>query len=172
MCEPTTWIAVIGLVIGAASAAYQIDATNKAADAQEEQAVENAKGADAQARSVELAGQVQEDQQRARVRAMLSSQRTAFAANNVDMSTGTPLELLGDTAALGEQDALTIRAQAAQRAWGIRSGGVEGLNQAAVGTASARNNATGTWLTYAGNTANKAGSMYGNRSGGGNLTTG
>lgn len=165
MCEPTTIMTVASLAIAAAGTAYSIDAGNKAADAQEEQAVENAKGAENQAKAVELGAQVDEDRQRARTRQMLASQRTTFAANNLDMSVGTPTELLGDTAAMGEQDALTIRANAARQAWGLRSQGVGYLNDAAVGQSAAKNNAVGSILTTGSQMASTGASMYGNRAG-------
>lgn len=154
MCEPTTLLMVGGLVLGAAGTAYQIDATNKAADAQEAQAAENAKVANAQAENATQAGYIEEDRQRQRTRQMLAAQRTAIAANNLDMSTGTPLELLGDTAVAGEQDALTIRANAAREAWGYKAQATDYRNQGSVAKTSAKNNATGSWLTYAGNATN------------------
>src|SRR5690606_30602593 len=107
MCTP--------MALGIASLAFTVlggvqtaQAQSAAAAAQEAQAKENAKAADAQARNTVLAAQVEEDRRRAQTRAMLAAQRAAFAANNVDMSMGTPMDLLGDTAAIGEQDALTI----------------------------------------------------------------
>ena len=44
-------------------------------------------------------------------------QVAAFAASGVDPTTGTALETLGDTAAMGEIDALQIRDNAEREAW-------------------------------------------------------
>ena len=159
MCEPTTWIMVAGLVLSAAGAAYSVDAGNKAAQAQEEQSKENAKAATTSAKNTTLAAQVEEDRRRQQTRAMLASQRTTFAANGVDMSTGTPLEILGDTAAIGEQDALTIRANAARQAWGYQVEANNSLNQGRMAVAGAKNNATATYLTTAGNMTQQASGM-------------
>jgi hypothetical protein len=163
MCEPTTWIMVAGLVLSAAGAAYSVDAGNKAAEAQEDQSKENAKAAEASGRNVTLSAQVEEDRRRQQTRQMLASQRTTFAANGVDMSTGTPLEILGDTAAIGEQDALTIRANAARQAWGYSVEANNSLNQGRMAVVGAKNNAIGTYLTTAGSMAQQGASIAGNR---------
>ena len=43
-----------------------------------------------------------------------------MAANGVDLSSGSPLDILGDTAMYGELDALTIRSNAEREAYGYR----------------------------------------------------
>ena len=149
MCEPTTWVMIAGLVLTAAAGVQQADAQKKAGQAQEEQSIENAKAAKAQGESTVLAAQVAEDRRRQQTRQMLATQRTAFAANNVDMSTGTPMEILGDTAAIGEQDALTIRANAARQAWGLEVEANNSMNQGRMARAAGSNAATGTYLTTA-----------------------
>lgn len=159
MCEPTTWIMVAGLVLGAAAGAQQADAQKKAGEAQEEQSIENAKAAKAQGENTVLAAQVAEDRRRQQTRAMLASQRTAFAANNVDMSTGSAMDLLGDTAMVGEQDALTIRANAARQAWGYSVDANNSMNQGRMARTAGRNAATGTYLTTAANSATTVGGM-------------
>lgn len=167
MCNPVAF-QVVALVIAAAGTAYQVDASNKATDAANEQAAENAKAADAQAKNVEQAGYVQEDRIRQRTRQMLASQRTGFAANNVDMSTGTPMDILGDTAVMGEQDALTVRANAAREAWGLKAQQVGYQNEMSLNTATNKNRNTGTILTSASSMANQGASIYRNA----NTTTG
>lgn len=162
MCEPTTILAVSSLVIGAVGAVQQVNAANAAADATTQQSKENAKIADAQARDTMLAGQIEEDRRRQQTRALLGSQRAAFAANNVDMSTGTPMELLGDTAAIGEEDAMTIRANAARQAWGYQVDANNSRNQGRMAQAAASNNATGTYLTSASSLLSQGSNIYGN----------
>lgn len=152
MCGPAV-IPIITMAISAVGAVQQVQSNKAAAQAQEEQATENAKFAEAQANNATMTGLVEEDRRRAQTRAMLAKQRVSLAANNIDMSTGTPLELLGDTAAIGEQDALTIRANAAREAWGYRSQGVNYKNEAAANTSALKNRSTGTILTTAGNMA-------------------
>jgi hypothetical protein len=44
-----------------------------------------------------------------------------MAANGIEIDSGSPLDVLMDTAQLGELDALTIRANAEREAYGFRS---------------------------------------------------
>lgn len=161
MCEPTTIFAVAGLVLTAAAGVQQANAAKAAGQAQEEQAAENAKAAGAQARNAELTGQVDEDRRRQQTRQMLATQRAMFATNGVDMSTGSAMEILGDTAAIGEQDALTIRANAAREAWGYKVDANNYGNQGRVAKATASNQAMGTYLTTAGSMAGQANAAWG-----------
>lgn len=163
------WVQIAGLAVTAVGAVQQTRAASAAADATEAQAAENAKFAEAQANNATRQGLVDEDRRRAETRAMLARQRVALAANNVDMSTGTPLELLGDTAAIGEQDALTIRANAAREAWGYRAQGVNYKNEGAMAKAAAKNQNKATILTSAGSMFNQAKGLAGSMPSG--LTT-
>ncbi len=163
MCEPASWIAIVGLVLGAAAGVQQSNAQKAAGQAQEEQSRENAKAATTQARNTELSAQVDEDRRRFLTRQQLATQRSVLAANNLDMSSGTALEILGDTAAIGEQDALTIRANAAREAWGLRAQANDYLNQGRVARVSGNNAARGTLLTTAASTAQGANNLYGSR---------
>lgn len=173
MCNPAAFY-VVSAVIMAAGTAYSVDANNKANEAAQEQADQNIKVANAQATNVEQAGYVQEDAIRQRTRAMLASQRATFAANNIDMAVGTPLELLGDTAVAGEQDALTVRANAANQAWGLRTQAVNYKNQASMYAAETKNKNTSSILTTASSIVGMGANMYGGGAGGGksNMTTG
>jgi glucan-binding YG repeat protein len=144
-------LAVGALVLGVAGGVQQAQAQKAAGQAQEAQAKENAKAANVQAQNAVLTGQIEEDRRRQQTRRMLATQRTAFAANNVDMSSGSAADILGDTAAIGEQDALTIRANAAREAWGYKVDANNSMNQGRMANAAAKNNATGTYLTTAGN---------------------
>lgn len=163
MCEPTTWIMIAGLVLTAAAGVQTADAQKKAGEAQAEQAAENAKAAKAQGESTVLAAQIEEDRRRQQTRQMLASQRAGFAANNVDMSTGSAMDILGDTAMVGEQDALTIRANAARQAWGYSVDANNSMNQGRMAQAAGKNAATGTYLTTAASMWQQGSSMYGNR---------
>ena len=138
----------------------QSNAQKAAGQAQEEQSRENAKAANNQARNTELSAQVDEDRRRQMTRQQLATQRSVLAANNLDMSTGTAVEILGDTAAIGEQDALTIRANAAREAWGLRSQANDYLNQGRVARVSGNNAARGTLLTTAASTVQGGSNIY------------
>lgn len=64
-------------------------------------------------------GETEEYRQRLRTLNLAAKQRSAFASAGVDVSVGSPLDLLGDTFALGELDALTVRNNAAREAMGF-----------------------------------------------------
>lgn len=51
----------------------------------------------------------------------LSRQSTAFAASGVDISGGTPAEVLTGTAAIGETEALTIRHNSLMDVWRLKT---------------------------------------------------
>lgn len=72
-------------------------------------------------------GREAEDIHRLSTRKLIGSQRAAFAASGVDIGDpdSTAVNVFADTAALSEQDALTIRANAAREAWGYRAAATE-----------------------------------------------
>lgn len=79
--------------------------------------------AEQQARDAEMRGQMAEDARRDQTRALIGRQRTALAANGVMVDDGSALDITSDTAAQGEVDALTLRANAAREAYGYRAQG-------------------------------------------------
>jgi hypothetical protein len=79
--------------------------------------------AEQQARDAEMRGQMAEDARRYQTRALIGRQRTALAANGVMVDDGSALDITSDTAAQGEVDALTLRANAAREAYGYRAQG-------------------------------------------------
>lgn len=74
----------------------------------------------AQANDALLRGSVEERRYRREVAQIVGGQKAAFGQRNVAVS-GTALDLLSDTAMVGEEDALTIRNNAAREAWGYRN---------------------------------------------------
>jgi hypothetical protein len=76
---------------------------------------------DWQAKDAMQRGEVAEQQQRAKTAQMLGSQTAKLAAQGTDLS-GSPTDILGDTARAGEFDALTIRNNAVREAWGYQVG--------------------------------------------------
>jgi hypothetical protein len=72
------------------------------------------------ARDAITRGQKAEQQQRLKTAALKSTQRASFAARGMALDEGSPLAILDDTAFMGEQDALTLRDNAAREAWGYR----------------------------------------------------
>lgn len=152
MCDPTT-LAVVS--IGATLfGGYQQAQAAKAEGAYAAQvANQNAKVATQQADYERQLGNIEEEKQRRNVRLMLGSQRAALAANGIDTTSGTALDLQTETAQLGEEDALAIRANAARRAWGYE---VDAMNQkanAAAAKARGKNQAIGSYLGAAAKSA-------------------
>lgn len=78
------------------------------------------------ARDAERRGAAEEERQRRKTSLLLGTQQARFAAQGSDLL-GSPLDLLGDTAAIGEEDALATRYQAAREAWNHR---IQAANQA------------------------------------------
>lgn len=116
-------MAIVGTAISAYGAYQQ-------AQAQKEQSEYNAAIAennaiierDAAKRNMQLAedaierGRVEEYRTRLRTEQAAAQQKSALAASGVVLNTGTPLDLLSDTYALGEMDALTVRNNYAREA--------------------------------------------------------
>jgi hypothetical protein len=96
------------------------DAAQAAAEDQAGISDYNAQVAEQQATDAVAQGTTEEDRFRTQVRGMIGSQRTGFASNNVDVSSGSAVDVQADAAKLGELDALQIRTNAARAAWGYK----------------------------------------------------
>lgn len=117
MCDPVT-LGVVSLtmsVIGGGVSAYSQYQQGKY---QNQVAKNNATVAGIKAQNELRSGAAEDQQQRWKIRALMGKQSSAIGANNVVGSTGTALEMLGETAMFGEVDLNTIRNNAARRAWG------------------------------------------------------
>ena len=152
MCEPTT-IAAISFGLTAATGIYTADQQRKAGRYEQEVAEQNARLDRVRQDQAREAGNIAEEQQRARVRQVLASQRAAFAAQGVDIGTGTPLEVLGETAGMGYADALTVRSNALREAWGYGVSAVNEQNRGRFARWSGNAQATGTLLSTAASAA-------------------
>lgn len=139
MCELATIAAVASIAGTAMSVMGQMQAGDAAAKSAEYNAAvarNNQIVADRQADDAVKRGQVAEDEQRRKTAQIKGAQRAALGASGVALDSGSPLDILGDTAAFGELDALTIRNNASREAYGYK---VQGMNFAAeAGLADAR----------------------------------
>jgi hypothetical protein len=140
MCNPALIIPIISLVGAGVGAASQIQAGKDASRIERA----NARNNEIAAVDAIRRGDIEEQEHRNKVRAMLGSQRATFGANNVDSNSGSPLGLLVDTARIGELDALTIRNNAAREAFGYRSEGANAKNR---GRADKKSGALGGYST-------------------------
>lgn len=140
------------LLAGAMSAKSSMDQ----AKYQEAVGQNNAKSAEYAAKDALDRGAVEEQQQRNKTRAALANQNAALAANGMDSTTGTGLQLLSDTAGFGEFDSQTIRSNAAKQAYGLNLQGANALSDSKASAIASRNNAYSTLLT----TGTKAYGIY------------
>lgn len=117
----STAASAVGSVIGAQGSIQSGNANASAAQYQAGIARNNALIAEQNAQYASQAGRSQESASRQKTAQLIGAQRAAMAANGIDIGSGTPLRIQGDTAAVGELDALTLRNNAARAAYGYRS---------------------------------------------------
>lgn len=166
-------IAMVASLAGTAmSAVGQMQAGKaQSAAAKHEQLVANNNAiiANRMADDARKRGDVEEEDHRRKTAALQARQVTVMAANNLDVTSGSPLDVLGDTATLGELDALTIRANARREALGHQAQAMnfEAQGQAAGLKASAAKTAgtIGALGTIAGGIGTVAGQWYNMKSG-------
>nr|WP_156887038.1 hypothetical protein [Pleomorphomonas oryzae] len=120
----------IGAGVSAISSVGQGVAAKQAADANAKIQQQNAIRADQQAHNVMTAGMKEEAKQKAETTQLVSKQQAAMAANGVDPTFGSPLDLMVDTATLGAQDAAAIRASTYRNYDDTRNQAVSYRNQA------------------------------------------
>lgn len=143
MCSP--FIALASVAAGAnAAGAYQQAATQKAmAEYQAKVSANNATMAENQARDAKTRGDLEAFSALRKAEQLKGSQKTALAASGLDISSGTPMDLLESTEIMGEVDANTIRSNAAREAWGYTVEAQNYRNSAAMSRATAK--ATKPW---------------------------
>lgn len=134
-----TALAIAGLVMGAygqVKAGQQQKAAGEAEAAastsQADLADYNASVADLQAKDAIERGAQQENQFRSQIRTAIGGQRSAQAANNVDVGFGSSVDTQADAAFLGELDALTIHTNAARESWGYQVQAADLRNRARI----------------------------------------
>jgi len=106
------------MVAGAVMSAY---ASEQQAQDARNLAAYNKQVSDYQAQDTLDRGAVEEQKQREKVRQFMGSQRAAMGASGVEVASGSFGDVLQQSAAMGERDALTIRNNAMRAAWGYRT---------------------------------------------------
>lgn len=118
-------LALAFMIIGTLASAYGQYAAGQQAQAmykyQSKMAERNAQISELQAKDAEKRGAIEEAQHRLKVQGMIGEQKSALAAGGVAVDTGSPLDILVDTAGLGEFDAQVIRRNASREAWAART---------------------------------------------------
>jgi len=142
MCLPA--LPLISAVAGIAGTAVSFFGAQQQANAQakayEYQAAvgrNNAIISERNAQAAIQAGQTEEQNQRRKTAQLEGAARAAIAANGIDTTSGSSLDVLGDTAKLGELDALTIRSNAGRAAYNYRVQGMSETAQSGLDMASA-----------------------------------
>lgn len=150
---------IIEAAVVVAGTAYSVDQAHKSAEYNEQIALNQAKLDNTKAQQANAMGSYAADQARIRGQLMRGQQIAAFAANNVDVSTGTAADILGDTAMFTAADERQARINAAQQAYGFQ---VDSLSeQGAAKYAKWQGNVQANTAILQG--ASSLASMYGNK---------
>lgn len=139
-------VAAIPFVLMGAQGLMGAKSAQETGAAQASAARQNAAYSDIAASDSIKRGATDEDQQRLQTMGAIGTQRAGFAANGVDVNSGSAANIQDDTAQLGEFDALTIRNNAAKEAWGYRTQSQTFRESAKTAEKSAKNNMFGSLL--------------------------
>lgn len=161
MCDLMVGLTLASTLIGAAGQVQQGQAASQAARYNAQVQEMNATLADRRARDAIARGAVEEQRKRQEVQQVLGRQQAAMAANGVDLSFGSPLDLITDTAVMGELDALTIRSNAYRESYDFQVDAVNQRAGAGLTRMQGRNAETAGWLNAAGTVIGGAGKAYG-----------
>lgn len=142
MCEPTTIMATVAVVSAAFTANQQV----KQGKFQKSTADYNARVAENEAEETRNAGVERENIQRRKTAELLSKQRAQLGAANVDLSSGSALQLQEETQALGEADALRIRSNFESQAEALETGADLTQSQGRFAESAGKSGAFGTVL--------------------------
>lgn len=110
-----------------------------------------------QADDAQRRGHIEEQRQRLATSRLAGAQRAGMASNGVEITSGSPLDVLTDTAMLGELDALTIRSNAEREAYGARVQGSNLMAQSSLTRMAGRNAQTAGYISAAGSLLSTAG---------------
>jgi hypothetical protein len=113
----------LSTVVSVAGAAQQSKAAQAQAKYQAAVQRNNAQIAEYQAQDAIERGTQAEQQKRREIQQVIGQQRAAMSVSGLSMDSASFVDTIGDTAAMGEMDALTIRSNAAKQAWAYRAQG-------------------------------------------------
>ena len=102
-------LTAVGTVFGVAGALHSAEAQADAAEYQAAVARNNRIIAERNAEDARRRGEFEANVQRQRTQQLIGTQEAFFAGQGVLVGQDSPLDVVADTAALGELDALTIR---------------------------------------------------------------
>lgn len=115
MCSPT--LLATGILVSSGMQAYSQSQSGKFnANIANQNAKQNDRAADDSINR----GNAEAEKQRSRTRQLAGTQAATLSANGLDLAAGGALDMLGDTAAMGELDSLTLVNNAQREAYGYR----------------------------------------------------
>ncbi len=161
MCDFGLILGAASTVIGAAGAKQEAEASAAASEYNAKVTDMNVRLSERRARDALDRGKLEEQKKRQETAQITGQQRAAMAANGVDLTFGSPLDLLVDTATLGEIDALTIRRNAANEAYDFDVAAANGRAEASLARANAKNTRKGGNLKAFGTLLNGASKTFG-----------
>lgn len=132
---------------GIAGAFAESDALKQRAKFQAQQFEFNMKIAELQAEDAIAQGNTDASALQRKARQVRGSQRAAMGASGTEVNSGSNLSVQSDTEDMGDIDAMTIKINAARKAWGFKVDAVNMFSQSVLGTAAADNSARSTLLT-------------------------
>ena len=140
MCEPAT-LTAIAAVAATASAGVGAYSAYAAGQNAKDTAEYNAKVQENAALDAQQRGSIAAAEHQDKVRRMISTQNVTAAANGVMTNTGTPLDIMVDTAGMGQLDTLRMLSNTNRQAQGLNEQAsltrIEGSNAATAGTLNA-----------------------------------
>jgi len=131
----------------------------------------NSKLADLQAKSAIRVGKENAENYRRQVKQTIGSQRAIMAAQGIDISTGSALDIQTDTAEWGAVDALTIKNNAFREAAGYKIEAIGYRGQADFTTSAAKYRARNTLISGGLSAINQGFQTYALAGGGGGSST-
>lgn len=160
MCGPVAVMAA-GSIVSAIAGIGAAQAQKHAGKANAQIAENNAQLAEQGAKDAAILGAQEQQQSAWRTRAMIGRQKTAIAANGLDMDVGTPLDILGETAMLGGMDRSSIALDAARKAWGMQAEATNHRNRGAQDKWAGKVGSQATILKTIGSTTSSLGGAWG-----------
>lgn len=155
------WVAVVVMVAAAAYAAYS---QREQAKAQKEMYEYQSKVDEYNRKLAEQSAASEAAAHRKKVQRLLASQRARLSAAGLDISSGSPLELLTDTAYEGEMDAQRILYTGKLRGMGFQMSSELSLFQGRAAKSAGNRQATATLLSGAASAAGTGAQYYGGSS--------
>lgn len=150
MCELTTALMIGSTLIGATGQIQEGKAAAASSRYNAQVAEMNATLSDRAAKDALERGKLEEQKSRRQTAGLIGEQTAAMAANGVDVTFGSPLDLIVDTATQGEVDALTIRKNTYREERDLRQQASNYRGQAGVDRASGASALSGGYLGAAG----------------------